>query len=87
MAVRVTGKVLSINADRLATIIQLDNDPGIGPLGNVWNLLLDHGNYNALYSLAIAAAANRWPLTIRVGGDGQIDPHVEATIKSLEVVW
>lgn len=87
MAVRVAGKVIGLIADRKGTFIKLDNDPKTGPKDNIWLLKIDHGNYNALYSLALAAAANRWSLTIRIEGDDQINSSVDAAIKSLEVSW
>ena len=42
---------------------------------------------NALYSLALAAAANRWPLRIRIEGEDQIDPGREAAIRHMAVAW
>jgi len=87
MATSIYAKVIALKVDRLGASIGLDNDPSIGPKGNEFRLELEHANYNALYSLALAAAANRWPLLIRIAGDGQIDPGVEAVIKSLAVGW
>lgn len=87
MAVRVLGKVARLFADREGAVIQLDNDPSIGPKSNQWRLKLDHSNYNALYSLVLAAAANRWPISIRIEGSAEIDPAREAAIRHLRVVW
>lgn len=87
MAVRVTGKVRTLIADRSGVFIELDNDSSIGPKDNIWLLKGDHRNFNALYSLALAAAANRWPLTIRIEGDSQIDSSVDAAVKTLGVAW
>lgn len=87
MAVRLTGKIKTLVADRREVIIELDNDPSNGPLGNIWHLDREHGNFNAIYSLALAAAANRWPITIRISSDVEIDSSVEAGIKSLGVAW
>ncbi len=87
MAVRVIGTVIRLYADREGAVIALDNDPSLGPKGNEWRLKLDHSNYNALYSLTLAAAANRWPLSIRIEGSAEIDPEREAAIKLLRVNW
>jgi hypothetical protein len=87
MATRITGKVLGIGVDREGTQIILDNDPNIGPKDNQFMLRLDHSNYNALYSLVLAAAANRWTIHIRISGDGQIDPTLEAGIRNIGVDW
>jgi hypothetical protein len=85
MATRVTGKVITLIADRQGAFIGLDNDPKLGPKDNLWRLKLDHANYNALYSLALAAAANRWSLNIRIEGDSPINVSVDAAIKSFGV--
>jgi hypothetical protein len=87
MAVKVAGKVTSVFAGRRGTLIKLDIDPSQEPKGEYFRLPLDHANYNGLYSLALAAAANRWTLGIRIAGDGQIDPNVEADIMWLAVDW
>ncbi|MGK6309788.1 hypothetical protein [Variovorax sp. DT-64] len=87
MATRLTGKVVGLGADREGVNIVLDNDPAIGPKDNQWTLENGHSNFNALFSLALAAAANRWPLVIRIQGDGQIDPAVPASIRNMAVSW
>jgi hypothetical protein len=87
MAIRITGKVIGLGVDRDGTNIVLDNDPSFGPKDNQWRLKLAHSNYNALFSLALAAAANRWTLMIRIEGDGQIDPTLEAGIRNMGVDW
>jgi hypothetical protein len=87
LSMGITGKVITLVADRPGVFIELDNDPSIGPKNNVWLLKEDHRNFNALYSLALAAAANRWPLTIRIEGNSQIDPLVDAAIKTVGVAW
>ena len=79
MANRLTGKIVRLNADRSGILIGLDNDPSSGPQDNHFRLNLDHANYNAVYSTALAAAANRWPVSIvAVGGrprSQQRSPH------------
>ena len=85
MATRAQGKITTLIADRVGAAVILDNDPATGPKENVWRLGLDHVNYNALYSLCLAAAANRWSVTIRIAGDEAIDAAREAAIKSIGV--
>ena len=87
MATSVTGKVTFLLVDRKGAFISVNNDPAIGPKDNAWRLKIDHSNYNALYSLALAAAANRWPLRIRIEGEDQIDPGREAAIRHMAVAW
>jgi hypothetical protein len=83
-----TGRIETINIDRHEVRIQLDNDPKDGPKDNVFILRDDHANRTAIFSLALAAAANRWPVTIRVAGDAeQIDTSTEASIHLFGVVW
>jgi hypothetical protein len=87
MATRLEGKVKTLIADRAGAFIELDNDPKLGPKGNIWQLAKNHENYNALYSLALAAAANRWPLTIRIAGDNPINISEDAGVKSFGVAF
>jgi hypothetical protein len=87
MAVRVSGRIVVLRVDRNGTVIALDNPPDTGPLRNEWLLERVHQNYNSLYSLALAAAANRWTVTIRIAGDNQIDPTVEAAVRTLGTAW
>jgi hypothetical protein len=88
MAIRMTGKITIINVDRDFVLITLDNDPSVGPLDNVFVLnRTTHVNYNAVYSLALAAAANRWPVTIRIAGGGEINSATTAEIHLLGVGW
>jgi hypothetical protein len=87
MAVRLVGQIVELRVARNGTFIQLDNPPNTGPLNNEWLLERVHENYNSLYSLALAAAANRWTVTVRIAGSGQIDPNVEAAVGSIEVRW
>ncbi|SFT85357.1 hypothetical protein SAMN05660657_03528 [Geodermatophilus amargosae] len=87
MAVRLGGRVVELLATRDTVNIVLDNDPAVGPKHNRFILRNSHQNYNALYSLALAAAANRWTLVIRIAGDAQIDPEQEAEVALLGVAW
>lgn len=83
----ITGKIMSINCARTGTAIGLDNDPNKGPKNNTFLLKLEHSNYNALFSLALAAAANRWPLSIRIEGNDAIDSAKEADVRNMGVAW
>ncbi len=65
MANRLEGKVSRLYVRGETTFIKLDTDPEVSPLNGYFELKLDNKNYNALYSLALAAAANRWILHIR----------------------
>ena len=59
------GKVIRLYVNRGNTTIRLDIEPKEGPKDGYFRLRRDHENYNALYSLALAAAVNRLPLRIR----------------------
>jgi hypothetical protein len=87
MATRLSGKIATLIADRDGAFVGLDNDPSVGPKGNIWRLKIDHSNYNALYSLALAAAANRWKINIRIEGDDPINIEVDAAVKSFGVAF
>lgn len=87
MATKLSGRVISLQADRQGVYIGLDNDPKLGPKGNIWQLKQDHSNYNALFSLFLAAAANRWPIGIRIEGDDEIDIGRDAAIRHAGVSW
>ena len=65
----VTGKVNRMYVNRLALEIRLDIDPKILAADKYFVLRVTHPNYNALYSLALAAAVNRLPLGIRTEGE------------------
>lgn len=87
MAIRATGKITRLYANRHGTFIQLDVDPANAPKDTYFRLQSEHSNYNGIYSLALAAAANRWPITIRIEGDGPINPDIEANISYVNVDW
>lgn len=87
MPTRLRGQIVGIRADRVGAAIALDNDPSVGPLNNEFILLGDHAQFNAVYSLALLAATNRWSILIRIGGDEQIDSTKEATIKSISTAF
>jgi len=56
------------------------------PAENYFRLQQGHPNYNALYSLALAAAINGYELHIRVRG-GDLTPGEEARVHYLFVDW
>lgn len=87
MANRATGKVIRLYVRRDETYIRLDIDPKEGPENGYFKLQLDNKNYNALYSLALTAAINRWPLTIRVQGEGPIAGQKGVLVDYLVVDW
>ena len=70
MAVRVTGKVNRLYVDVNGCYIRLDGlPPEDTPKDGYFQLKKSHQNYDALYSLALTAAANRLDLTVRIVGD------------------
>jgi hypothetical protein len=87
MAVRATGTVSRLVIRGSRTQVRLDIEDG--PKDGYFNLSLDdpnHGKYyNALYSMALAAAVNRLPLTIRT--QAEITSAEEATVREMIVDW
>lgn len=81
---RATALVERLYVNREACIIRL---AGVGPppKDQYFKLLLDHPNYNALYSLALSAAINRYPLTVRATGEFPSDSM--AQVEYLVVDW
>lgn len=81
------GKVSRIYANKSGAFIRLAGlPPGNTPGGeNYFELRLNHANYNALYSLALVAAANRYNLRIRT--DSDISPQSNAVVSYLVVDW
>jgi len=65
MANRARGVIVRITPRQGATFIRLNldgQDPK--PKDGYFELALEHKNYNSLYSLVLAAAVNRWPITV-----------------------
>ena len=87
MAHFATGKIIRLNPRirTLSTLIRLDIDPKTGPKDGYFELKLESENYNALYSLALAAAANRWPITIRTVDEIQAAGYAE--VQYILVDW
>jgi hypothetical protein len=86
MAFRATGKVTRLYIRQDVSYIVLDIPEAEGPQDGLFELRMSHPNYNAQYSLALAAAANRWPLQIRVVGD-TITKDKVAAVNYLAVDW
>ena len=85
MALIAVGKVIRLYVNRGNTSIRLDINSKSGPEDGYFQLRLDHANYNALYSLALAAAVNRLPLRIRTVEDIVADKR--AVIEYMVVDW
>jgi hypothetical protein len=66
MALGASGRVSRMFPREELTYISLEGlDPGVTPKDGYFLLRKNHPNYNALYSLALVAAVNRYP-TIEV---------------------
>ena len=86
MAVRVKGRVSRIYASEDVTYIRLKDIPTEDtPKDGYFRLFRSHPNYNALYSLALVAAVNRYQLDIRAAGE--IEPSEYADVVYMVVDW
>lgn len=85
MAHFATGKVIRLSPRSHTTFIRLDIDPKARPKDGFFELKLDNKNYNALYSLALAAAVNRLPITIRTVAEIVADAFAE--VQYMVVDW
>jgi hypothetical protein len=86
MADNLTGTVARIFPSRTSTAIRLHVPAGtVEPKDGLFHLRFDHPNYNALYSLALVAAVNRYSL--QIDANVEIDPDVEADIDYMKVNW
>lgn len=66
MAPSASGRIKRIYPHEELTYISLrDLDPSVTPKEEYFLLRRDHPNYNALYSLALVAAVNRYVLQVR----------------------
>ena len=54
--------------------VRLDLPAAEQPEDRYFHLARDHANYDALYSLALAAAVNRYDLWIRTEGETTVAP-------------
>jgi hypothetical protein len=90
MANRVTGTVSRIYPTRSAsnvgsTYIRLNIPEAEQPRDGYFQLVTSHPSYSALYSLTLAAAINRLPLTIRT--EGEITPDRYAQVMYMVLEW
>jgi hypothetical protein len=88
MAIRATATVerLYVRPEPDAgTNIRLALPAAEAPKDGYFRLELDHPNYFALYSLALSAAINRYPLQIRTKAD--ISPAETALVEYMVVDW
>lgn len=85
MAVRATGRVLRFSIQQEAVWVRIDVEPALRPLENWFKLPVETPNYNSFFSMVLAAAANRWPLTIRA--TKEIVTTEEAVVKFMVVGW
>lgn len=87
MAFRVAGKVSRIYATSDQVFIRLtDLPPADTPKDGYFRLAQSHLNYDALYSLALTAAVNRYDLSIRITGD-DIVPTAVPDVAYMVVDW
>jgi hypothetical protein len=85
---KVTGTIAQLYVRQDATYVMLDIPEAANrPKNNYFLLRQDKPNYSAQYSLTLAAAANRWPLTIRVEGAVDITPDLDAIVDFMTVDW
>ena len=86
MAVHARGQVSRIYTTGGYTYYRLAGLPAnLTPKNHYFRLAQTHSNYNALYSLALVAAVNRYRLWIRTNTD--IDPNQIATVRYMVVDW
>ncbi len=86
MATRATGKVSQIYvADKIALFRLSDLPTASAPRNNNFELRKSDQNYNALYSLALSAAINRYDLTVET--TKAMDAKENAVVKTMWVNW
>lgn len=67
------------------TLISLDLPAAAQPANGQFVLPVSHGNYNSIYSLALASAINRY--TVRVRTTVDIDPGERGVVSYFWVKW
>jgi hypothetical protein len=82
-----TGRITELYVAQDMCAIILDIPAAEAPNNGFFSLPLNTPNYNAMYSLILAAAANRWPLKIRVSGNAPITPALNAIVEYVVVDW
>jgi hypothetical protein len=86
MPARATGRISRIYATEDITYFRLDDiPPEVTPQDGYFRLEQTHSNYNALYSLGLVAAVNRYNLSIRTYGE--ITPTETARVWYMVVDW
>lgn len=85
MATHFQGKVERLYVTGGRTFVRLRIPVAQQPKENYFELRQSHTNYNALYSLALAAAINGYDLLIRTIGD--VSPGEEAAVQYMVVTW
>jgi hypothetical protein len=85
MATHFRGRVERLYATEGRTWVRLRIPVAEQPLNNYFELRQSHQNYNALYSLALAAAINGYTLLIRTIGDAS--PGEAAAVRYMTVTW
>lgn len=83
---RLTAQIAQIYVRQDEVHLKLDVPNESSPQDGLFTLRPDRPNHNAMYSLALAAAANRWPITVKVEGD-ELDPDKPAFVDYLQVNW
>jgi hypothetical protein len=79
------GLITRLSVRGQATFVRLDVDSEVGPSNGLFQLNLTLPNYNAMYSLALAAAINRFPIAIRTVEE--ITPQDVAVVQYFNVDW
>jgi hypothetical protein len=85
MANRATGAVTRLYVTEGRTYIRLQIPQSQQPKDGYFELLQSHQNYDALYSLALSAAAKGVPLQVRTYGE--ITPTDYPNVNYLVVDW
>jgi hypothetical protein len=85
VATHFTGRVERLYVTEGMTFVRLRIPVSQQPEDNYFRLDQSHPNYNALYSLALAAAINGYDLLIRTHGD--VAPGAQARVRYMVVTW
>ena len=80
----IKGHIRRVHMDDVACYILLQNENGV-PLQGTFQLLRTHPGFNAMYSLVLSAAANRY--VINLGGPDPISPGGFTKVISAFVDW
>jgi hypothetical protein len=76
-----SGKILRLYVERTRIRITLDVPESQDPETNVFDLPIEHENYNSLYSLVLASAMNGHEIMVRTPNDNL------AVVQSIIVDW